>query len=165
MVAPQRHLRLGRRRRPRLQVRGQHLDGLSLILITMAFMILGQPFGVSQCLVASVDDVEERALDLLGDRPARDADLDAVELADRRDLGGGAGEGLVADVDLVARDALLDELEARSLQIAKTVLRVMPLSAPADRSGRIDDAALDDEQVLARAFGTKPAASSSIASS
>ena len=47
--------------------------------------------------VAAVDDVEERALDLLGDRPARAAaDLDAVELADRRHLGGRAGEGVGA---------------------------------------------------------------------
>src|SRR4051812_39536003 len=57
---------------------------------------LREPFGVLR--VASVDDVEERVLDLLGDRPARAvAELDAVELADGRHFGGGAGEeGLVA---------------------------------------------------------------------
>src|SRR5690349_3139965 len=73
---------------------------------------LGQPFGVFR--VPAVDDVEERALDLLGDRPARAAaDLDPVELAHRCDLGGGAGEeDLVADVDLVARDALFDQFQA-----------------------------------------------------
>ena len=65
------------------------------------------------------------------------AELDAVEFADRRDFGGGAGEeGLVGDVDLVARDALLDHLQAEVLgRCARMVLRVMPLSAPADRSG------------------------------
>src|SRR4029077_18157155 len=73
---------------------------------------LGQPLGVLG--ISAVDDVEERALDLLGDRTARAAaELDAVELADRRHLGGGAGEErLVADVDLVAGDALFDQLQA-----------------------------------------------------
>jgi hypothetical protein len=64
------------------------------------------------------------------------AELDAVELADRRHLGGGAGEeGLVADVDLVARDALFHQLQAQVLADVRMVLRVMPFSAPADRSG------------------------------
>src|SRR5205085_10098077 len=55
--------------------------------------------------VAAVHDVEERSLDALGHRAARaDADDAAVELADRGDFGGGAGEErLVADVDVVAR--------------------------------------------------------------
>src|SRR5690349_12941104 len=75
----------------------------------------GEPFEVLR--VAAVHDVEERGLDLLGDRTARAApDLDAVEFADRRDFGGGAGEErLVGDVDLVARDALFHQ---RDVQVA-----------------------------------------------
>src|SRR5437868_9009391 len=47
---------------------------------------LRQPFRVLR--VAPVHDVEERALDLLGDRPARTlAELDAVEFTDGRHLG------------------------------------------------------------------------------
>src|SRR5262249_33845165 len=72
----------------------------------------GQPLGVLR--IAAVDDVEERALDLGCDRSAcAFAQRDAVVFADRRHLGRGAGEErLVGDVDLVAGDALLDDLEA-----------------------------------------------------
>src|SRR3954464_7972488 len=73
---------------------------------------LGEPVGVLG--VAAVHDVEEGRLDFLGERPARaDADRYPVELADRRHFRSRAGEeGFVADVDLVARDALLHDLHA-----------------------------------------------------
>src|SRR5690349_1528143 len=65
--------------------------GASLIASDMGRSDLGEPFGVLG--IAAVDDVEERALDLLGDRPARAlAELDAVQLANRRHLGRRAGE-------------------------------------------------------------------------
>ena len=53
--------------------------------------------------VAAVDDVEERRLDAFGHGAAGSgADHAPVELADRGDLRGGAGEeGFVADVDVV----------------------------------------------------------------
>ena len=63
----------------------------------------------------SFDAFEERLLDACGDRPALAfADRAAVELADRRHFGGGAGEErFVGEVDVVARDALLGDRDAR----------------------------------------------------
>jgi hypothetical protein len=63
---------------------------------------------------AAIDHVEEQALELFGDRAAAaGADLAVVEFADRRHLGGGAGEeGFVGDVDVVARQALRNDLIA-----------------------------------------------------
>src|SRR3954469_15592868 len=83
----------------------------TVLCLSLIASNLRQPFGVFR--IAAVHDVEERALDLLGDRPARArTELDAVELADRRDLGRRAGEErFVGDVDLVARDALFDQLQ------------------------------------------------------
>src|SRR5690606_15717443 len=71
-----------------------------------------QPLRVA--VVAATDHVEEQRLQLLGDRSAAAfADRAVVELADRRDLGGGSGEeGFVGAVHLVARDALLAHLDA-----------------------------------------------------
>src|SRR5262249_12049605 len=64
--------------------------------------------------VRALDDREERLLD-----PARDraglaaADPTVIDVADRRDLRRGAGqEHLVGDVQLVARDQLLADLDA-----------------------------------------------------
>src|SRR4051794_34239718 len=91
------------------------LASSSIVELDMGTSDLSEPMGVFEIL--AIHDVEEGVLDLLGDRPARaDADLHAVEFADRRDLGRGAGEeGLVGDVDLVARDALLHHLEPQVL--------------------------------------------------
>ncbi len=60
-------------------------------------------------VIAAIDDVKERALDFLGDRAAAaGTELNAVQLADRGHLSGRAGkEGFIADVHLVAGDALL----------------------------------------------------------
>src|SRR6218665_58702 len=82
------------------------IDRVELIALFFRDSDQGQPVGVLR--VAAAHDVEEGRLDLLGDgAPRTAAQLDAVQLADRRHLGGGAGEeGLVADVHLVARDAL-----------------------------------------------------------
>ena len=57
---------------------------------------------------AAVDHIKEQALQLGGNRTAlARADRPVVEFADRRHLGGGAGEeSLVGDVDVVARQAL-----------------------------------------------------------
>src|SRR5690349_6373958 len=94
---------------PPWSFRSRARSSMVLLGVDIAFSDLGEPVGVLG--IAAVHDVEERALDLLGDGPARsDADLDAVEFADRRDLGRGAGEeGFFGDVDLVARDALLHD--------------------------------------------------------
>src|SRR5690606_23444400 len=64
--------------------------------------------------VAALDDREERLLQPMRDRTGLAApDLAMVDLADRRDLGGGAREEhLVGDVQLVARDRRLDDLDA-----------------------------------------------------
>src|SRR5438105_13558384 len=84
---------------------------VSFLFAAVSISDLRQPVRVPG--IAAVHDVEERRLDLLRDRAApADADLDAVELADRRHFGRGAGEErLVGDVDLVARDALLHDLQ------------------------------------------------------
>src|SRR4051794_5733548 len=113
---------------------------------------LREPLGVLR--IAAVDDVEERALDLLGDRPARAAaELDAVELADRGHLGRGAGEErLVADVELVAGDALLDQLQAEVAADRQDRVARDAVERACGEIGRVDDALLDHEKVLARAF-------------
>src|SRR3569623_1481021 len=84
---------------------------LRTVLSIAAFSDLGEPVGVLG--IAAVHDVEEGRLDLLGDGAARaDADLHAVQIADGRDFRGRAGEErLVADGDLVARDALLHDVD------------------------------------------------------
>ena len=66
---------------------------------------------------AAIDHVEEARLDLGGDRAAAAfADLAAVEFADRRDFGGGAGEeGFVGGVDVVAGQAAADDAVAEIL--------------------------------------------------
>ncbi len=91
--------------------------------------------------------------------PARaDADLDAVEFADRRHFGGRAGEeGLVGDVDLVARDALLHHLDAQVLADVQDGVARDAVERAGRQVGRVDHAALDHEDVLARAFGDEAA--------
>ena len=65
-------------------------------------------------LRAAVQRVLEDRLDLLGDRPGlAGADRVVVDLADRRELGGGAGhEDLVGQVELAAGDVALLDLVA-----------------------------------------------------
>src|SRR5436305_1554204 len=62
----------------------------------------------------AVDDVEEGALQRLGDRTAAAAaDLNLVDRADRRDFGGGAdNEHFVRDVERLAGDIHLGDREA-----------------------------------------------------
>src|SRR3954451_21046282 len=113
----------------------------------------GEPVGVFR--IAAIDDVVERVLQLLGDRAApADADLHAIEFADGRHFGGGAGEeALVGDVDLVARDALLHDLDA---QVLGDVEHRVPRDSVQGARGqvrRVDHAVLDHEHVLAGAFG------------
>ena len=73
--------------------------------------------GVSQLWrsgLSAVDDAEELVVQGLGDGAhGAVADQDAVDRAEVRDLGGGAGEeGLVADVEQLAGQRLLDDLDA-----------------------------------------------------
>ena len=91
-----------------IQVFGQQFNGeLAHGVLSGGGSDLAEPVRVFR--VAAVDDVKEGALDFFGDRAAAaGAEFDAVQFADRRHLCSGAGEkGLVADVDLVAGDALL----------------------------------------------------------
>ena len=77
---------------------------------------------------------------VIGPREPR-AELDAVELADRRHLGGGAGEeGLVADVDLVARDALFDQLQAEVVADREDGVARDAVQRAGRQVGRVDDA-------------------------
>src|ERR1700704_6446039 len=65
----------------------------------------------------AVDDAEELVVQRLGDGAhAAVADQDAIDRAEMGDLGGSAGEeGLVADVDHLAQQSLLDDLDAELL--------------------------------------------------
>ena len=74
------------------------------------------------------DGVEVCRLDLLRDRPAAAlADRVVVDGADGRDLGRGAREeDLVGEVERLARQRLLADLEAIARAIVITVSRVMP---------------------------------------
>src|SRR5512133_2185832 len=103
---------------------------------------LGEPVGVLG--IAPVDDVEESGLDLLGDRAARaGADLQPVELADRRHFRGGAREErFVGDVDLVARDALLHDLDPQVLADAEHGVAGDAVQRTGRQVRRVDDAAL-----------------------
>src|SRR5258706_6813662 len=106
--------------------------------------------------VASVDDVEECRLDLLGARSARALADDApVELADRGYLRRGSGEeSLVADVDVVAREP---RLLHRDAEIGADRLHAAPGDA-VQRRGElrgVDAPVLHDEDVLPRALGAK----------
>lgn len=62
----------------------------------------------------TADQVEVGFLQFGGDRPTvTRADLAAIQLLDRRDFGGGAGEeGLVGDIDFITGDALFYQLQA-----------------------------------------------------
>jgi len=104
--------------------------------------------------VAAVDDVEERGLDFFGDgAAAADADLHAVQLANRRDFGGGAGkEGFVGDVDLVAGDAFLHNFQAQVFGDVEDGVARDAVQRPSGQVGRVDDAVFDDEDVFACAF-------------
>src|SRR5229473_755879 len=103
---------------------------------------------------ASVDDVEERALQRFGDRTAAaGADLDLVDGAERRHLGGGADhEHLVGGVERLARN---DRLGDGIAEIARERHHRISRDAAEDRRPerrRVDAAVADDEDVLAAAF-------------
>src|SRR5690606_9527265 len=109
---------------------------------------------VAVALVAPGDDVEEQRLQLLGDRSAPPVpDRPVVELPDRGDLGRRPGEeGLVGDVHLVARDALLDHVDAEVAGDGDD--RVAGNAVEAARQVRgVEPAVADDEDVLAGTFG------------
>src|SRR5581483_3350698 len=76
-----------------------------------------QPIAVGADALA-LHELEIGRLQLLGDRPApADADRAIVGFADRRDFRSGAREErLVGHVELVARDAALDHLDAHLLR-------------------------------------------------
>src|SRR5262245_41170625 len=98
-------------------------------------------------VVAAFGDGEEGFLEAAGHRASGAlADGAVIDLADRGDLGGGAGEeDLVGDVELVAGDRLLANIDPL---LAQEVDRGGAGDAGEDR-GRsrrgADDAAFDDE--------------------
>ena len=67
---------------------------------------------------SSVDEIEERRLDRLGDRAAfAVADRDLVDGTDRRDFDGRSGEKrLIRDVEELSRQHLLADLDAQVLR-------------------------------------------------
>ncbi len=106
--------------------------------------------------VAAIHHVKKRVLQLFGDwtAPAR-ADPAVVDFADGRDFGGRAGEeGLVRDVDVVARQALGQHAQA---QVGRQGVNGGAGDARQRRGdlGLAEHPVLDDEQVLAGAFGDK----------
>ena len=103
---------------------------------------------------APLIDVEERLLDGLGDRAALAlADRDLVDRPDRRDFDRRAHEeGLVGDVEQLARQQLFADLEA---VISRERDDRVAGDARQDRRGRrrrVDDVVADEEEVLAAAF-------------
>src|SRR5690606_12928509 len=107
--------------------------------------------------VLAGDEVEEGRLQRPGDRAAAAAaDLAAVDLADRRHLGGRAGEeDLVGDVQLVARDAaLLDRDAAVAGQHQDRLAR--DAGEHGGQRRRAQDAVAHEEEVLAARLGDEP---------
>ncbi len=90
---------------------------------------VGQPLGVVG--TTPVDVIEVQALQLFGDRTTGAvADVAAIQFADRRHFGGGAGEeGFVGNVDFIAGDALFVNFQPLFRAMVKMVSRVMPSSA------------------------------------
>jgi len=110
--------------------------------------------------VAAVDDVKEGGLHFFCDgAAAAGADLDAVEFADGRDFGGGAGEeGFVGDVDLVAGDAFLHDLQAQVFGDVEHGVAGDAVEGASRQVWRVNDAIFDDEDIFACAFGDKACA-------
>ena len=85
------------------------------------------------------------------------ADRDLVHRADRRDLRRRAGEEeLVGDVQHLARDALLDDLDALAPRQGDDGVARDPGQDRGDEGRRDQDALLDEEEVLAAALGEVP---------
>ena len=112
---------------------------------------MGVTFGTT------VDDIKKHLLQSFGHRTARTgANTTIVEFADRGHFGGRAGEeGLVADVDLIAGDALLDQLQAQVLADREDGVAGDAVERAGRQVGRVDHAVLDDEEVLPGAFGNE----------
>jgi hypothetical protein len=99
-----------------------------------------------------VERIVEHALDLARDRPRR-ADLDVVDLAQGRELAGGAGEeDLVSQRDLGARDVALHHVVAEVPRDLHAGPSIDPVEDPRGLRRRVDGPAPDDEDVLARAL-------------
>src|SRR5436190_447164 len=121
----------------------QHFSGLSFC---------GRALGVLEplrpALAAPAHGVEVRRLEL--ERHGPHPELDIVDLAQRRHLGGGAAhEGLVGEVEIGANQALLDDPVA---EILRDLSHWVACDARQDRGReiwRVDDAILDDEDVFA----------------
>ena len=115
---------------------------------------------------ATIDDIEEAGLQLLGDRAAAAAADDAiVEFANRGDFRGGAGEeGFVGNVDVVAGETARLHFET---ELACHLDDGVARDAGQRRGdlGFVDLAVLDDEGFSPAPSATKPWVSSRSASS
>src|SRR5216683_3736998 len=103
----------------------------------------------------AVDDAEELVVQRLGDRAhGAVADQDAVDRAKVGDLGGGAGkEGLVADVDHLAQQRLLDDFYPELLRQRENGVAGDAVEYRVRQWRGIEDAAADEEEVFAGALG------------
>src|ERR1700679_946530 len=101
----------------------------------------------------AVDDAEELVVQGRGDGP-HGAGQDGVDRAEVGDLGGGAGEeGFVADVEHLAGESLLDDLDAELPGEGEDGgARDAVEHGVRERRG-VEDAAADEEEVLAGALG------------
>src|SRR5690606_27643215 len=128
------------------------MSGFASLSPTYRLLDQRPPLGVAGALAA--DQVEVGLLQLFGDRAATaDADLPAVDFANRGDLRGGAGEeGLVGDVDLIAGDALLDPRHAQLFGQGQHGGAGDAVEAGSDFRG-VEHAVLDQEDVLAGTLG------------
>src|ERR1035437_826610 len=107
--------------------------------------------------IAAVDDVEKGALDFFGDwPPAAAADLDAVELANRRDLRRRAGkESFVGNIDFVAGDAFFHHFQPQVFGNVEDRVARDAVECTGGQIGRVDDATPDDENIFTRPFRDK----------
>src|SRR5688572_29461753 len=123
------------------------------------FIYERQPVGSERCGALGEDDVEEFLLQFLGDRSAfAGADRDAVNRTDRRDLGRGASEeNFVGEIERCTLDLCLDDLKAElACDLQNRITRDPGQYRRAERR-RDQLAVIDEEYVLARAFGNHPA--------
>src|SRR6266550_4750958 len=98
----------------------------------------------------AVDDAEELVMQCLGDGAHRAVpDEDAIDRAEMGDLGGGAGEeGLVADVDHLAEQCLLDDFDAELLGQCEDRVAGDAVEYGVRQWRSVEDAAADEEKVL-----------------
>src|SRR5215212_537666 len=146
-VAGSRVCRAERRDKLATRKMRQHFSGLSF-----RWRALGVLEPLRPALAAPPHRIQVSRLQLERHRP--DSELDVVDLPERRHLRGGAAhEGLVGEVEVGTDQALLDHSIAEILGDLDHSVARDPRQDRGREVGRVDDAVLDDEDVLAGPVG------------